>query len=105
LACKLKSTPQLVKFPKKVRIASIDAGENHSLAITVDRELYTWGFNGEGATGHTANSSTPFTEDIPIPTALPLEVSDRTKQYHCYPVQASGGAQLTLVLAQPVLKN
>jgi alpha-tubulin suppressor-like RCC1 family protein len=30
----------------------MEAGDRHAMALTADNELYTWGFNEEGTTGH-----------------------------------------------------
>ena len=91
------ANPQVVKFPKVVEIISIEAGERHVLALTADHELYTWGFNEVGATGH------PFTgavvedvSDIYRPTLLKLNL-----QSEFHPVQCSGGGQHSLLLVQP----
>ena len=84
-------SPQLVKFDKLVEIASIDAGESHSSAITIDGELYTWGFNEEGATGHQTGILDPTR-----PTLLTLHVEpDRL------PVQFAGGGQHSVLLVGP----
>lgn len=84
-------TPQLVKFNKLVEIASIDAGGAHSSAITIDGELYTWGFNEEGATGHQTGLIDPTR-----PTLLTLHVEpDRL------PVQFAGGGQHSVLLVGP----
>ncbi|KAJ8604168.1 hypothetical protein CTAYLR_008585 [Chrysophaeum taylorii] len=46
------ATPQLVKIPKWEVVASIAAGRNHSLAVTVRGDLYSWGKGWCGELGH-----------------------------------------------------
>jgi alpha-tubulin suppressor-like RCC1 family protein len=98
-----KKTPQEVKFPKQVRIASINAGDRNALALTDDKELYTWGFNEEGTTG--LKSANPKITDIHRPTLLKLDVELHGKSYHCQPVQLSAGGQHSLVLVRPSLNK
>ena len=98
-AAKFYPTPQVVKFPKMVEITSIDAGDRNASALTTDNELYTWGFNEEGTTGH-KYPETPVDDvsDIYRPTLLKLDVKPEV-----YPVQFSTGGQHSLLLARPKL--
>ena len=91
------ATPQVVKFPKRVMIASIEAGDRHAMVLTTDRELYTWGFNEYGTTGHPRNEKNVSDQlsDVYRPTLLVLDV-----QPECIPVQCSGGGQHSLILVQ-----
>jgi alpha-tubulin suppressor-like RCC1 family protein len=49
-----ETTPKRVYIPepKPLHFARIDCGDCTSFAITNDYELYSWGFNETGATGH-----------------------------------------------------
>lgn len=97
-AARFYSTPQVVKFPKMVEIASIHAGIFHALALTTDHELYTWGFNEEGATGHkSAEVRVSDVSDIYRPTLLTIDVKPK-----CYPIQCSSSAgHHSLILVRP----
>ena len=44
------SSPVRVPIPHGVLIKQITAGSNCAMALTIDNELYTWGY--EGTTGH-----------------------------------------------------
>jgi alpha-tubulin suppressor-like RCC1 family protein len=57
-----RHSPSPIKLPEGVRIASASAGEAHSLAVSVDGRLYSFGFGGSGRLGHGAD-----TTDRPIP--------------------------------------
>lgn len=43
-------TPQRVNMPRGVVMKRVAAGDSTAMALTIDNELYTWGF--EGTTGH-----------------------------------------------------
>eukprot|EP01031_Cornospumella_fuschlensis_P021036 gene21036-25777_t len=45
-------SPILVKFPLKVQIASVAAGSRHSLALSTDGHVYSWGWGHRGQLGH-----------------------------------------------------
>jgi alpha-tubulin suppressor-like RCC1 family protein len=93
-----RSTPQLVLFPfsEPVKVLEINAGERHAMVITEEQELYTWGFNEEGATGHV-----DVKHDIFSPRKLDLMQHVRGDDIsHCDVVGMSCGAQHSLVLAQ-----
>lgn len=91
-------TPQVVKFPKVVQIDSIGAGDRQGFAMTTNHELYSWGFNSVGTTGHQlTNTNVPDNvADVYRPTLLKFDV-----QPACYPVQCSIGGQHALVLVRP----
>lgn len=93
------ATPQVVRFPKPVNIVSINAGDRHASIITSENELYTWGFNEVGPTGHPNISAKVegFT-DIYRPKLLELEMG-----HDWCPVQFSGGGQHSLLLVRPKL--
>jgi alpha-tubulin suppressor-like RCC1 family protein len=89
-------SPQVVQFHKAVLINSIEAGDRHAMALTADHELYTWGFNEEGTTGHQRTGVAAQYADTYYPTLLKLDV-----QPESIPVQCSGGGQHSLILARP----
>ena len=82
-------TPQQVAFPGTYPVAlkEIGAGPNHSFAISVEGELYTWGGNRDTlTTGHSSD------RDVYRPRLLDLgEVK---------PLQAAGGSQHSVFLVQ-----
>lgn len=91
-----RNTPQIVQFPQPVKILEIVAGANFAMARTEEHELYTWGFDEEGATGHV-----DATSDIVRPRKLNL--MDHVQGdgiSHCHVVGMCGGSMHALVLAQ-----
>ena len=84
------ATPRLVKFDKHLTIAEIDAGDQHGLAISDDNELYTWGFNEVGATGHPSEAAI----DIYRPKLVNL-MDYMGADVHAHGI--SGGGQHTLI--------
>ena len=48
-------------------ITSVAAGTDHSFALTVDGEAYSWGFSQGGRTGQDTE------EDIKVPTVIDCE--------------------------------
>jgi alpha-tubulin suppressor-like RCC1 family protein len=102
------TTPTRVFFTDGVDppvINSIAAGESHSMAITVRKEVYTWGYNVMGQTGHKAKvGQTGHNADcVLLPQRLVLtgpkfnvegEPRDAEVQVH----QAAGGAQHAALL-------
>ena len=89
------ATPRLVKFDKHLTIAEIDAGDQHGLAISDDNELYTWGFNEVGATGHPSESEI----DISRPTLVNMmDHIGKEKEFSaCHALGVSGGAHHSLI--------
>ena len=91
-----RDTPMLVKFPKPVFISKIDAGDRHGMAIC-EEQVYTWGFNEEGTTGHPSVKD----EDVFRPRLLNFMDSikkDKTAACHVHGI--SGGGQHSLVLVK-----
>jgi regulator of chromosome condensation len=73
------------------KIRSISCGENHSMAVTENGELYTWGFGTNGGLGH-GDEEFCF---------LPKKVKmDKV-------MEASGGASHTIILLEdrPIVAN
>lgn len=95
------TTPQVVRFTDPVDIVSINVGDLHASLITSENELYTWGFNEVGATGHPdISAKVDGFADIYRPKLLKLEMGAEW----C-PVQFSGGGQHSLLLVRPKLAN
>jgi regulator of chromosome condensation len=89
------SVPTPVKFPgtKRIVLSDIACGDRHSLALTTENEVYSWGFGTTGPTGH----KTVDDEDIFVPTKLDLKkhLGQNTLSY-----QISGGGQHTLLVSK-----
>ncbi|GKZ00481.1 hypothetical protein MPSEU_001000600 [Mayamaea pseudoterrestris] len=96
--------PQLVKFPRislsdlnVTRLfRSIHAGGNGSMAITVDGEIFTWGFGDNGATGH----ETQADEEIYWARQLKVDemLAGKRKGNKFDILSASMGHTLTMIL-------
>jgi Regulator of chromosome condensation (RCC1) repeat len=88
------ATPTRVDFMDcDVAIGSIAAGESHSMAVTMNKDVYTWGFGSQGQTGHKGSN------DVVCPRKLDLAEIDKegcatAVQVH----QAAGGAQHSALL-------
>ena len=61
------STAVQVSLPPGVAPVAVSAGQNHSLALGSNGNLYAWGYNGFGqlGIGTTANQDTPVTVGLP----------------------------------------
>jgi len=103
----LRPTPVLVRFPARyaqpetgcVRLTHITAGDRHSLALDDRNQLYTWGFNESGCTGHITGED----DDVFIPRKLDLlpHLPKNGKKVHEVKVYGmSGGGQHSLVLCK-----
>lgn len=68
-------------------VAAIAAGDEHSLAITRDGELYAWG-KGAGALG--------AADDVAVPTRVPLPAALGAAAGGAYVLSAAGGADHSL---------
>ncbi len=57
-----RSTPVEIALPPDTRVAQIAAGDHHSIALTDDGSILTWGDNLEGqlADTTTQNRQTPL---------------------------------------------
>lgn len=67
-----RNTPEQVAFPDEtsgIRIADISAGANHSMAVFDNGDIYSWGFNVYGQTGHPVKEI-DGSEDIERPKKL-----------------------------------
>jgi regulator of chromosome condensation len=89
--------PSPVKFPgtERIVLSDIACGDRHSLALTTENEVYSWGFGTTGPTGHKTVHTTIDDEDIFVPTKLDLKkhLGQNTLTY-----QISGGGQHTLLV-------
>jgi regulator of chromosome condensation len=87
--------PTPVVFPgtERIILSDIACGDRHSLAITTENEVYSWGFGTTGPTGH----KTVDPEDIFVPTKLNLKkhLGQNSLTY-----QISGGGQHTLIVSK-----
>jgi alpha-tubulin suppressor-like RCC1 family protein len=83
-----KTSPQLVLFPKRVIVTKIACGDSHSMAVTIEKELYTWGFGTMLATGHVRNAIGEEGKDMLRPSRLVIGS----------PLCVSGGGHHSVVL-------
>ncbi len=51
-------------------IQMIGAGNYHSIALTTDGKVYTWGYNGYGELGNGTKTNTSIPTDIALPTKI-----------------------------------
>ncbi|XP_077999503.1 putative E3 ubiquitin-protein ligase HERC4 isoform X2 [Glandiceps talaboti] len=63
---KPKSVPRMVKPLSTVRVIQVACGSRHSMALTEDSRIYTWGCNDHGQLGH-GSQTVRFTD---TPTCL-----------------------------------
>jgi regulator of chromosome condensation len=89
----LVPTPVIFPGTERVTLSDIACGDRHSLALTTENELYTWGFGTTGITGH----KTVGDEDICVPTKLDLK---EHLGHNALVFQISGGGQHTLVVSK-----
>lgn len=90
-------TPQSVQFPTAyTTIASIAAGDQHSAAVTIDHQVYTWGYNECRQAGfHEAR------ESIYRPTLLDLtNYCENPSTAYCHVHAVSCGGQFTMFLVK-----
>jgi alpha-tubulin suppressor-like RCC1 family protein len=68
---KAVNKPTIIKFPKFTKpIYSVSCGADHVLALTIDKEMYSWGSNNYGALGFAKGHE----ESVKVP--LRLEILD-----------------------------
>lgn len=102
--------PALVHFPEKSStgeatstscninpiIVDICCGDLHSIALTIEHDLYTWGFNETGATGHESKDD----NDVYYPTLLSLDSIGTDRIPYCVPYEIAGGGQHSMLLVK-----
>jgi alpha-tubulin suppressor-like RCC1 family protein len=71
-------TPALVTLPTTA--ISVDAGNDHAIALLSDGSLYVWGHNDNGCFG--VGSTTPTSSDVPLQTAASASVLPRLAGWH-----------------------
>lgn len=89
---------------KLLRIESIACGSNHSFAITIDNEIYSWGSNKYGQcgispdikNGKQINDSVPHLIHVPKRVYLPPNSYANTHQPHSTSIE--GGEHHSLIL-------
>lgn len=69
------------------RVATVALGQNHTLALTVDGDIYSWGNNGYGQLGYSLARS-PTSDEDPIST-LPRQIFGNLKRETIVGVAAS----------------
>lgn len=69
------------------RVASVALGQNHTLAVSDEGEIFSWGSNGYGQLGYAVQKSGPFDED-PVST-LPRQIFGLLKRETIIGVAAS----------------
>jgi regulator of chromosome condensation len=85
------------KLPLQQRIVKIAAGDRHSMALTEDNTVYTWGFNETEPTGHRYVEG----QDVVYPELLDIHGILKTKNNPVVKVyDISGGGQHSLVLVK-----
>lgn len=104
-----ETTPQQVPFPSEVGdmlFTDISAGERTSAAVLANGDVYTWGFNTTGATGHkvrTENGS----EDIMRPKKLDVmrlyKKKDPSRGTDARVLNVAGGGQHSLMVIERFL--
>jgi alpha-tubulin suppressor-like RCC1 family protein len=90
-----ESLPKIVVFPggEPVLISDVACGDNHTLVITKENEVYSWGYGDTGPTGH----ATEDDEDIIVPTKLDLSTDGQPVLTY----QIAAGGQHTLLVTKP----
>lgn len=58
------TSPQLVKFSEATVVVDVSCGTNHSVALTDDGRVFTWGFGGYGRLG--INSPADQMQPVPV---------------------------------------
>jgi alpha-tubulin suppressor-like RCC1 family protein len=81
------NTPQLVTLPSAA--LSVDAGNDHVMALLADGSLYVWGHNDAGCYG--TGSTSPTSSDVPVATAAVTGVQPSLAGWHACAVK-SGAA-------------
>jgi alpha-tubulin suppressor-like RCC1 family protein len=87
-------TPRRVPLPKLVPIISIEAGDNHVLAINAEHEVYTWGNNAAYKTGHEQE------HDMRLMRVLDLVPYCSARTGHCHVHGVSGGGNHSLFMVK-----
>lgn len=67
-----RGTPVAVNMPEGVRLASITAGREHTVALSTSGVAYAWGLNDKGQLG---NGSTDFRTNTPTLVSMPAGVT------------------------------
>jgi alpha-tubulin suppressor-like RCC1 family protein len=83
------STPVAVSLASGTTVTAIAGGASHSLALTSNGQVLTWGYNfyGQLGNGTTTNSSTPVAVSLPSGTTVTAIASG---YYHSMAVTSTG---------------
>lgn len=84
-------SPILVRFPSLVQIVSVSAGSRHSLALSADGHVYSWGWGRVGQLGHgeCVNAYQPrriaaLSRPVRAVSAGGMHSACITVDHHCY---------------------
>jgi len=72
-----QTTPKQVKALEKQKVIQVAAGHHHSLALTADGQVYSWGNGENGVLGHGSSGN------LAAPTPLEFFADKRVKQLSC----------------------
>eukprot|EP00980_Cylindrotheca_fusiformis_P013094 scaffold3281_cov129-Cylindrotheca_fusiformis.AAC.13 len=95
----IETSPQQIAFPSTLGttlVRDIAAGPLVSMAISEDNDVYTWGFDESGATGHNIG------KDILRPKKLDVLKKGYGKRgsTNCHVLSAAGGGQHSLMIIE-----
>eukprot|EP00980_Cylindrotheca_fusiformis_P014745 scaffold4009_cov124-Cylindrotheca_fusiformis.AAC.25 len=95
----IETSPQQIAFPSTLGttlIRDIAAGPSVSMAISEENDVYTWGFDESGATGHNIG------KDILRPKKLDVLEKGYGKRgsTNCHVLNAAGGGQHSLMIIE-----
>ena len=95
-------TPQQVAFPESmgyVRISDIAAGSFQSFAVLDNYDVYSWGFNELGTTGHSSSVG----DDIRRPKKIDVLRKYQTQKLIAHVHNIAGGGQHSLMVIKRYL--
>ena len=63
--------PKRISLGSGLKVCSIACGGMHTLAVTTDGKVWSWGVNDEGSLGRIASKDMEGSESSPQPVAFP----------------------------------
>jgi alpha-tubulin suppressor-like RCC1 family protein len=77
------SVPVTVQMPPGIMVAAVAAGEDYSLAMDTNGNVYAWGFGGDDDLGNGSqlDSTTPVSVDVP-PGVVPVAIAAGGNRAH-----------------------